>query len=52
MIDAGEMKAMFNCANVNESEWQDIINEVDPNGDGKISLNEFMQIMKKFENEK
>lgn len=34
MIDASELKTMFNSANMNESEWQAIINEVDPNGDG------------------
>ena len=34
MIDASELKSMFNSTHVNESEWQAIINEVDPNGDG------------------
>ena len=34
MIDASELKSMFNSTNINESEWQAIINEVDPNGDG------------------
>lgn len=34
----------------NEQIWEDIIREVDKNGDGEISYDEFKEMMQKFVN--
>jgi len=50
-LEIDEIKAIFNPGgqrNIDEKVWEDLIREVDPNGDGKISLNEFKDMMMKL----
>ncbi|CAG9321820.1 unnamed protein product [Blepharisma stoltei] len=47
-ICAGELKALLGKHhNYDEDMWQDIVNEVDQNGDGLIDLREFTEMMLK-----
>jgi len=50
-LTADELKEIFNPGNVKEIDdkvWTDLINEVDQNGDGKISYKEFKDMMLKL----
>jgi calcium-dependent protein kinase len=45
-ISASELREVLNIGEMdNDSVWQDIINEVDSNGDGEIDLQEFYELM-------
>jgi len=50
-LTADELKEIFNPdgnMEVDEKVWMDLINEVDQNGDGKISYKEFKDMMLKL----
>lgn len=47
-ITQDELKSIFTENNLNQEAWNQIISEVDPNGDGKISLKEFVEMMTKY----
>jgi len=48
-LEIDEIKAIFGGQrNIDEKVWEDLIKEVDANGDGKISLNEFEDMMMKL----
>jgi len=50
-LTADELKEIFNPGNAKEIDdkvWTDLINEVDQNGDGKISYKEFKDMMLKL----
>jgi len=50
-LTADELKEIFNPGNakeIDEKVWTDLINEVDQNGDGKISYKEFKDMMLKL----
>jgi len=50
-LTADELKEVFNPGNAKEIDanvWDDLIKEVDQNGDGKISYKEFKDMMLKF----
>jgi calcium-dependent protein kinase len=44
-ISAGELKSMLNFENVDSQLWQQIISEVDENGDGEIDIEEFKNLL-------
>ena len=46
-ITVDEIKAVLGQGNMDNEFWQDIIREVDQNGDGVIDLKEFMMLMSK-----
>jgi calcium-dependent protein kinase len=50
MINAAEIKAVLGRDNLinDEETWKNIVKEVDTNGDGSISLEEFKNMMMKF----
>ena len=48
-ISASEVKQVLGVGkNIEESLWREIINEVDTNGDGEISFEEFKTMMEKL----
>lgn len=51
-ITTGELKSLMRCLGCNptDSEVQQIINEVDADGNGKVDLPEFIQLMEKMTN--
>ena len=44
-ITASELKEMIDIHDVEDSCWQQLINEVDSNGDGEVDLKEFKNMM-------
>ena len=48
MISIEELKDIFGGVDISDELWSQIISEVDVNGDGEISLKEFMEMMFKF----
>lgn len=46
-IEAKDLRELFENTDVNDKEFQDMIDEVDKNGDRKISYEEFYQILTK-----
>lgn len=50
LISIEEIKSLLGASKVqtsiNEEEWEDLIREVDINGDGKIDFDEFLEMMK------
>lgn len=52
-IDASELKEILGgqLQDMDEDVWDDIIREVDTNGDGVISLEEFTEMMLKYVND-
>lgn len=50
-IDADELKEILGGQIQDEAVWNEIIKEVDTNGDGVISLEEFTEMMMKYANQ-
>ena len=44
-LDMKEIREMFGGVKIAENIWKEIIKEVDNNGDGEISYNEFKETM-------
>lgn len=51
-ISREELKSIFVESNLNEENWNKIINAIDPNKDGQISLKEFVEMMNSYWKEK
>ena len=50
-IDAGEIATILGAnAAADDAVWQEVIREVDTNGDGQIDFNEFQDMMTKLAN--
>ena len=47
MINANDIKSVLGDGKISSDIWNNIIKEVDINGDGEISIEEFKQIMMK-----
>jgi calcium-dependent protein kinase len=47
-LDMGEIKQMFGGVDMADKVWKEILKEVDDNGDGKVSFEEFIKMMKSF----
>ncbi len=47
MINANDIKSVLGDGKISSDIWNNIISEVDINGDGEISIDEFKQIMMK-----
>jgi len=50
-LELGELKEIFNPGNqkqISEHVWKELLKDVDVNSDGKISLEEFREVMKKM----
>eukprot|EP00828_Plagiopyla_frontata_P006926 TRINITY_DN13150_c0_g1_i1.p3 TRINITY_DN13150_c0_g1~~TRINITY_DN13150_c0_g1_i1.p3 ORF type:complete len:236 (-),score=54.10 TRINITY_DN13150_c0_g1_i1:265-972(-) len=48
LISIGELKEVFGGDGLPDYAWKEIIDEVDENGDGEISYQEFKEMMRKF----
>lgn len=47
-ITKEELHETFNSIKVSEDKWAELIKKNDPNGDGKISMIEFKEMMMKY----